>query len=97
MARKFQKKPVIVEAIQWKGGDYKILDEFCGRNWGRADAVGQEVWPSEISDAEQVMVFNTAEQSWLPVPVGHWIVRGIQGELYPCKPDIFEATYQWVP
>lgn len=91
---KYRKKPVVIEAMPWTGGDYRCLDNFCGKNWGRADAVGSEVWPSEIEDTEQVVVFNTAEQAWIPVPLGFWIIRGIQGELYPCKPDIFEATYE---
>ena len=91
---RFRKKPVEVEAVQWNGGEYKLLDAFCGRNWGRADAVGDETWPSRIEDKEQVVVFNIAEQCWLPVPVGHWIVRGIRGELYPCAPDIFSVTYE---
>lgn len=94
---KFRKKPVEVSAVQWKGGDQRILDLFCGRNWGRADAVGSETWPSDIPDKECVVVFNTAEQCWLPVPVNHWVIRGIHGELYPCKPDIFEATYEALP
>lgn len=37
---------------------------------------------------------NTAERQWLNVPTGHWVIRGINGELYPCAPDIFEATYE---
>ena len=86
----FRKKPVVVLAMQWKGGDYKCLEDFCGRNWNRADAV-DEAGPA---DAENVVVWNTAESQWLNVPVGHWIVRGIHGELYPCKPDIFAATYE---
>lgn len=91
---KFRKKPVIVEAVQWKGGDYKILDEFCGKNWGRADAIGAEYWPSEIADSEQVMLFNIAERTWLPCPTGWWIIRGVVGELYPCKPYVFTETYE---
>ncbi len=90
---KYIKKPVVVEAFQWKGGDYSVLNEFCGKNWGRADAVGLERWPSSIEDKEQVMVYNTAEQAWIPVPVGHFLIRGIRGELYPCEPEIFAATY----
>ena len=94
---KFRKKPIEVSAIHWEGGDYEeILNPFCGRNWGRADAVGSETWPSDIPDKEQVVVFNSSEQTWLPVPVGWWIIRGIHGELYPCAPDIFAETYEAV-
>ena len=91
---KYRKKPIIIEAIQWLGGDMSPLNEFCDRNWGRADAVGDERWPCDITDREQVMVRNAAEQVWLPVPVGWWIIRGVKGELYPCAPDIFAASYE---
>ena len=87
---KFRKKPVVIEAEQWKGGEHKWLDAFCGKNWTRADAVEY----GQPTDDEQVVVFNTAEQAWLHVPVGHWIIRGTQGELYPCEPAIFQATYE---
>lgn len=85
----YRKKPVVVEARRWIGGDYEWLNEFCGRNWTRGDAV-----ECSYEDEEQVVVWNTAEQQWLHVPVGHWIVRGVAGEFYPCKPDIFDATHE---
>ena len=86
---KYRKKLVVIDAIQWKGGDYKCLDDFCGRNWTRADVVDMG-----YDDTEQVVIWNTTERQYLHVPVGHWLIRGVQGEFYPCKPDIFEATYE---
>lgn len=91
---KFRKRPVEVDAVQWSGGNYKRLERFCGFNWGRADAKNV-AWTVE-DDGEQVVLWNTAESQWLLCPVGWWVIRGIQGELYPCKPDIFEATYEKV-
>lgn len=91
---KFKKKPVVIDAIRWMGGDYGVLNEFCGRNWGRADAVGSESWPSDMEDKEQVMIYNMAEQAWLPLPTRWWLIRGVQGELYPCKHEIFAETYE---
>jgi hypothetical protein len=87
--RRFRKKPVVIEAMQWIG-DYDALERLLGLNWGRADA--KDV-PWEHEDGEEVVVYNSAEKVWLPVPLDHWIIRGVQGEFYPCKPDIFEATY----
>lgn len=90
---KFRKKPVVIEAIQWAGGKYEdCLDRFCGHNWGRADAKEAD-WLGP-DDGEQVVLWNTMEQQWLCCPKGHWIIRGINGELYPCDPDVFEATYE---
>ena len=86
---RYRKKPVVVEARQWIGGDYGWLSDFCGNNWARADTHDMS-----YDDPEQVIVYNTAERQWLHLPVGHWLIRGVQGELYPCKPDIFAATYE---
>jgi hypothetical protein len=86
----FRKKPISIEAIRWNGGEYRCLEDFCGQNWGRADAKDVE----GPDDVEQVVVWNTKERQWLNVPIGHWIIQGIGGELYPCHPDIFVATYE---
>jgi hypothetical protein len=86
---KVRKKPVVVDAILWMGGDYSCLDEFCGRNWTRADAVDMS-----YEDQEQVVLWNTKERQYLHCPTGHWVIRGIDGELYPCSPDVFDRTYE---
>ena len=96
---KFRKKPVVVDAILWTCGIGKqleavaMLNEFCGRNWSRADAVDER----GPQDDENVVVWNTLEAQWLNVPVGHWIIRGVHGELYPCAPAVFQETYQAEP
>jgi len=87
---KFRKKPVEIEAIRWEGGDDDCLNAFCGPHWSRAGAVG-ETGPQ---DEENVVVFNPLEKQWLNVPVGFWIIRGVKGELYPCDPAVFAATYE---
>ena len=89
---KFRKKPKVIDAIQWVGGDYKCLDRFCGLNWGRADA--HDVPWTALPDGEQVVLWNTMECQWLLCPKGHWIIRGLEGELYPCDPNIFEDSYE---
>lgn len=86
---KYRKRPVVVDAILWTGGTYSRLTEFCGQNWSRADV--HEM--SYEDDPEQVIVFNTKEQCWIPLRVGHWLIRGVCGELYPCAPDVFDQTY----
>jgi hypothetical protein len=88
---RFRKKPVEINAIVWEGGDYKGLQKFCGMNWGRADA--HEVIWSGPDDKEHVVLWNTMEEQWLCCPKGHWIIRGVEGELYPCDPGVFTKTY----
>ena len=94
MAR-YRKKPIVVEAILWRGGDYSEVERFCGRNWGRADA-NDVAWLA-TDDHEQVVVWNTTGQQYLQVPVGHWIIRGPKGDLYPCAGDVFAETYEQEP
>ncbi|HEY3658291.1 MAG TPA: hypothetical protein VGL34_25250 [Steroidobacteraceae bacterium] len=89
---RYRKKPVEIDAIRWEGGDYKCLEQFCGFNWGRADAKDVE----GPRDKEGVVVWNIKEDQWLNLPVGHWLIRGIAGELYPCAPDVFDASYEAV-
>ena len=76
-ALRFTKKPVTIEAIQWTG---KNLREVIAFTDGHADEARDGL---KIYTLEGKMLAN----------VGDWIIRGVKGEYYPCKPDIFEATY----
>ena len=78
---KFRKKPVVIDADQWLPG-----------------AALPDLPPglSIVEDAGRLCVaIPTLEGVMLARP-GDWIIRGIAGEYYPCKPDIFEATYEAV-
>lgn len=90
---RYKAKPVFVEAILWQGGLNDCLDDFCGRNWNRADAVDER----GPNDTENVVVWNVKEKQWLNLPVGHYLIRGIAGELYPCDPEIFLQKYEAAP
>lgn len=79
---KYRKKPVVIEAIQYDGTF--PLAFLSGDGRVRKAAYG---WDAiEIVTLEGTMTAQT----------GDWIIRGVKGELYPCKPDIFEATYEEV-
>lgn len=82
---KYRKKPVVIEAVQWNGdniGEILVLSSDGGR---------------EISESptEEELTIYTLEGNHT-ADIGDWIIKGIKGELYPCKPDIFEATYEVV-
>jgi hypothetical protein len=88
----FRKKPVTVEAWPNYTGDPEI-DGRCGL------AVPMPVWLNAARPTGQVvpgpngsLLILTLEGRML-ADVGDWIIKGIKGELYPCKPDIFAATY----
>ena len=78
---KYRKKPVVIDAVQWTGDNVTAMTEFIdARKWEYGNGL---------------MVFHTLEGDHTANP-GDWIIRGVQGEFYPCKPDIFEETYEAV-
>jgi hypothetical protein len=79
---KYRKKPVVIEAVQYDGTFE--LDFLRGDE--RVRSAGDGTGACEIVTLEGVMRCD----------VGEWIIRGIKGELYPCEPDIFAATYEAV-
>lgn len=81
----FRKKPVVVEAVQWRFGD-KPLD--CMIPYG--DSV------VDYSGNYDGFYFIQTREGIHHVSDGDWIIKGVKGEFYPCKPDIFEATYDIV-
>lgn len=86
---RFRKKPVVIEARQWLPSDMEAAGGVIG--WlGAAGADSAIV--SGLGD-NCVLGIRTLEGVMEASP-GDWIIRGVQGEFYPCKPDIFEATYE---
>ena len=90
MAR-FRKKPVEVEAIQ-NTGDWAPIMAWLDEVTGHPVRVPFGQQPSITHNADGSLNIYTLEGP-LRADVGDWIIRGIRGEFYPCKPDIFEATY----
>lgn len=93
MARRFRKKPVIIEAIQYECPD----QPRTSGNVAEIQEFGAVVEPSGPWDppANGDLIVKTLEGPFTASP-GDFIIRGVQGEFYPCKPDIFEATYEEV-
>ncbi|AMS02209.1 hypothetical protein FDI84_gp56 [Mycobacterium phage Pipsqueaks] len=50
-----------------------------------------------IAEGYSAVVYDDLNDTWVSVATGDWIIRGVQGEFYPCKPDIFAETYEAVP
>ena len=111
MRLKFRKKPVVVEAAQWfENGDHpddgggrfadgvykgEKLEGRVVRYFNRPDVCGDR----ECEKCGDIMGahgwIDTLEGGHIVCP-GDWIITGVQGEKYPCKPDIFAATYEAV-
>mgnify|MGYP001567246516 CR=1 FL=1 len=99
---KFRKKPVEVEAVQWfRMGDhpkvvdgYQRIDSRTKTGLVVGDHSERGTWRRGCP-VDQVPVIKTLE-GWHRVSEGDWIITGVNGEHYPCKPDIFEQTYEAV-
>lgn len=85
---KFRKKPVVVEAFQTHPNDG--LTRRLPPGWMIEALLSGRV---VINASDGAFMIKTLE-GVMRAEVGDWIIRGVKGELYPCKPDIFEATYE---
>ena len=79
----FRKKPVVIEAVQYTGRNLKEIMAFS-----KAGEIGQDFLSGD-------MVIKTLEGT-MNVIENDWVIKGINGEFYPCKPDIFDKTYEEV-
>jgi hypothetical protein len=50
-------------------------------------------WSPDDGDSDLEMFDEVAHKKWLPLAIGDWVIKGVSGEFYPCKPDIFEQSY----
>ena len=90
---KYRKKPVVIEAVEWTGGNSLEVFEFLGGFEGQeATGVG-ECFYFDNDKVEGGLVIKTLEGEH-KASVGDMIIKGIAGEFYPCKPEIFAATYE---
>ena len=80
MSKKYRKKPVVIEAIQWVGNNLSEIDNFIGRS---------------VDNKETTLVIHTLEGD-MEASIGDYIIKGVNGEFYPCKSDIFYKTYEEV-
>lgn len=97
---KFQKKPVVIEAFQMtkeRRQDNSEWPQWLHEAWNEDPANPNALFPSDfpVSDGTDELEISTLEGT-LRVSFNDWIIKGVQGELYPCKPDIFEQTYDAV-
>lgn len=88
---RYRRKSFDITAIKWEGGDTACLDDFVGlHGWTRADV--HDI-PWDHPDKDQIIIYNEVEKTWIPLPCGFYLIRGIRGEHYPCRADIFEDSY----
>jgi len=87
---KYRKKPVVIEAVQWNGTNLEEIKNFVG------DALEFQADVLLEDEKMQIMVVIKTLEGEHYASVGDFIIKGVHGEFYPCKPDIFEKTYEAV-
>lgn len=92
MIQRFRKKPVEIEAMQWDGSEDSTSEvcNFAGEDYFLLAKQFASGWVSAAK------VYDELHATWINVEPGDWIIRGIRGEFYACKSDVFEATYELV-
>lgn len=82
MAKKFRKKPIVIEAVQYNGHNKVEIIEFTN---GKA-----------MTNTCHIHLTIPTLEGDHKADVNDWIIKGVKGEFYPCKPDIFKETYEEV-
>lgn len=80
----YRKKPVVIEALRWDGTN---VDAILGL------ALASASLRRPYSNTNKSLIIETLEGE-MTASLGDWIIKGVKGEIYPCKPDIFDATYE---
>lgn len=89
---KYRKKPVVIEAVQLRWDTWNEMCEHAGVG-DIKDGKPQE-FLRLVAEQGRIRMHIPTLEGVMVATEGDWIIRGIKGELYPCKPDIFEATYE---
>ncbi|HJR01784.1 MAG TPA: hypothetical protein VKA83_09140 [Methylomirabilota bacterium] len=83
---KYRKKPVVVEARRYTRKNRRAIIAWC--------KAGHEAIDDDGAPYETAALRIHTEEGTMQAQLGDWIIKGIKGEFYPCKPDIFAATYE---
>lgn len=92
---KYKKKPVVIDAVQWTGENHREMFDFLTENAFDKESmkVSGEHFYIDHNKVGGGLVIKTLEGEHL-ASIGDFIIRGVKGEYYPCKADIFEQTYE---
>ena len=92
---KFRKRPVVIDAVKFVYSTKGIeeLKAFCGECLG---STRKDRHPGAVGEAHIITLEDGGDQVQHFATEGDWVIKGVHGEFYPCKPDIFEKTYERV-
>jgi hypothetical protein len=89
---KYRKKPVVIDAVQWTGENLFEVIQFCGMHPSAAHWKWEEYCDVVAKNGLKIFTLEGHHMA----SIGDYIIKGVMGEFYPCKPDIFEMTYEVV-
>ena len=89
---KYRKKPIVIEAIQWVGNTNEVKN-FCGDKCSYS--IYDSAWRVGKGVPHEELVIHTLEGD-MKASRNDYIIKGVNGEFYPCKPDVFEKTYEFI-
>lgn len=92
----FRKKPVTIEAIQFTGSNATEIMLFVGKRLEASVPPSHMEFDNEVPNDAYRIIIPTLEGDMTALKMD-WIIKGINGEFYPCKPDIFDKTYELIP
>ena len=92
---KFRKKPVVIEARQVTPETAEEIGAWCGATKCKHESYDSYLWGWGLEIQDRHISIQTLEGE-MSAAMGDWVIKGIAGEFYPCKPEIFEATYEKV-
>lgn len=87
--KKYKKRPVVIEAARFDGYNADSLMQWVNSSTGYCTAF------LSLKDDSRTILIKTLE-GVMTASIGDWVIKGVQGEFYPCKPDIFDQTYEEV-
>jgi len=93
---KYKKKPLVIEAFQYDGDLMGSDGNYYVPIWAVKAFTGGVLFYGSVEDKEPCDLFIKTLEGNMLVNVNDYVIKGIQGELYPCKPNIFELTYELV-
>lgn len=89
----YRKKPVVIEARQVTLETAEEIGAWCGAKKCTIDSYDSYLWGYALRLEHRHLYIETLEGD-MSAEIGDWVIKGIQGEFYPCKPDIFDMTYE---
>jgi len=90
----YRKKPVMIEAFQMTAARHESNEGWP--EWLRAAWNKSSIHAGAVYEVVGAGLYISTLEGQMKIGVGDYIIRGVKGELYPCKPDIFELTYEKV-